>query len=579
MPTHRLPVARGTRSQLTSTVGTLRRATSRPVLLLLALALCLALPSNALAGYVYLDPGHGGRYPGAVYGGVTEANVNLMLALEVRDQLLARGHRVGMTRTSNTTVGSGARPAWHWDDDGVHYRYCDSECRHDAPITDLQARVDKANAAGADIFISIHNNAGSSAARGTETYHNWDNETDLELSRSLARLIQQEVTEEAGTRDRGTYPVGFYVVRWSNMPAVLLEVGFLSNASDRALLLSPAFRRQVAKGIADAVDRFFASDPFQPLYPRVAGPDRYATAAAIALDTWPEGADTVLLASGTAWPDSLAATPFAVRRDAPLLLVPPDGTIPAATAEAIRQLAPSRIIVLGGPRAVASRVATEAAASAGIPVEAVSRIAGTDRTETAADIARRVGVPADGSVFIVSAEAFPDALSVAGHAGEVGAPILMSASTTLSASTAGFLEDNSASIRRVYVIGGPRVVDDDVAREAARIAGASLTRVYGADRFRTNLAVIRSFYSTGDLAPFVARGTDFPDALVAGVSAAKQGEPVLLVDARYLPAYTREMLLNDYERFTGFMIVGGPRAVSIQMEWMIQKALAADRDW
>jgi N-acetylmuramoyl-L-alanine amidase/putative cell wall-binding protein len=571
MPSQPDRATHGTRSHRSTGRRRIRRLFSG----LLVVLLVLSIPSTALGSFVYLDPGHGGRYPGAVYGGVTEAYVNLMLSLEIRRALQARGHRVGMTRTSNSTVGPGSRPAWHWDDDGVYLRYCDSSCDHDAPIHDLQARVDKANEAGAEVFISIHNNAGSTAARGSETYTNWDNQTDLQLSARLADLIQSEVVAHAGTRDRGTHEIGFYVVRWSNMPAVLVEVGFLSNSSDRALLLSPSFRRRVAAGVADAVDRFIASEPFQPLYPRIAGETRYGTAAQIATTRWPDGAETVYLASGLNWPDSLAATPLAVEDDAPILLSRPDA-LPVETADALRDLDPSRVLLLGGTEPLSSRVATQAADAAGIPAGDVVRLAGANRYETATQIASRIETQS-GEVFLVSGADFPDALSASARAGTTGSPILMTTPAGLSTPTRAYLEANADEIDRVYVLGGTSAVSDAAASAAGDAAEASVTRVWGRTRYETNLAALKRFWPNGDVSPLVARATDFPDALVAGVIAAQDGQPIMLTGTRYLPARTREFLMNEEERVAGFTMIGGEQAVSILMEWQFVKAMRRDR--
>jgi hypothetical protein len=88
---------------------------------------------------------------------------------------------------------------------------------------------------------------------------------------------------------------------------------------------------------------------------------------------------------------------------------------------------------------------------------------------------------------------------------------------------------------------------------------------------------MRRFWPDGDVRPFVAKATDFPDALVAGVIAARDGRPIMLTGTRYLPARTREFLMNDEERITGFTMIGGERAVSPLMEWQFVKAMRRDR--
>lgn len=538
----------------------------------LLVASLFAFPSAALAEFVYIDPGHGGRYGGAHYGGVSEKYVNLLIAQELQAALLARGYDVGMTRDRDVALGTWNGIAWHWDTDGVHYRDCDSRCAHDAPVDDLQARVDKANLAGADLFISIHNNAGGSSARGTETYYNADNDTDRILSGRLARYVQEEVVRSGGTVDRGVGSVGFYVVRWSNMPAVLAEVAFLSNSSDRSLLLSQSFRQSVARGIANAVDRFFGSDPYQPVYPRRQGISRWATAVDVANDGWPS-ASTVILSSGRAWPDSLAATPLSARLDAPVLLSEPT-TLPVETAEALGRYRPSEIIVLGGPAAISATVTAQAAAAASLPLSAVRRVAGADRLATASEVATLVGVPANGRVFVVSARRYPDALSAAAKAGIDRAPILMTEKDALPEPTQRFLADNAASITEVVVVGGDGVIAPQVATLAASTAGATLTRVAGQDRYTTNVAMLRTFWPTAlRMTPVVATAESFPDALVAGTLAAKRRQPIVLLGRKYLPIRTREWAMNETARIQGFTMVGGDKALAYLMDWELVKAL------
>ena len=432
--------------------------------------------------------------------------------------------------------------------------------------------------AGADLYISIHNNAASStSARGTETYYNWDNETDVQLSSSLADFVQQEVVRSTGSRDRGTFPVGFYVVRWANMPSILVEVGFLSNPTERALLLTPSYRRQVARGIALGVQGFLATDPFQPLYPRISGATRYSTAAEVARAGWPEGAERVYIASGVNWPDSLAVTPLAAQTDGPILLSRPSG-MPTETIDVLTELMPSEVILVGGEGAVSSAVATQAGVALGIAPEEIQRLAGPDRYSTAVAIAEQMGIGPDGTVYIAAGRTYPDALSIASHAGITGAPILMTLPEAITQSTIDFFAAHSEDIQRVVAVGGTGVVSEDVLQVLAQVAGAESDRIAGHDRYTTNLKAISTMCPEGDIEPFVARADAFPDALCAGVLAAKTGRPVLLVGPKYLPAMTRQTLMNDYERFTGFTIVGGEGAVSTTLEWELQKALRSLRE-
>ncbi|MBN2822958.1 MAG: cell wall-binding repeat-containing protein, partial [Coriobacteriia bacterium] len=561
-------------SQYTVVAGILRR--SMPVVLALSVVAAVLIPASpAAAELIFLDPGHGGRYPGAVYAGVEEQWVNLLITLEARTELLKRGHRVKLSRDGDYTIETGDRPTWHWDDaKQMYYLYADAQTGvysytpdgSPIPYDDLQARCDAANAWGADLFVSIHNNAGGTTATGTETFYNsWDTPTDRVLSMRLATYVQAGVVASAGTYDRRVDDIGFYVIRWANMPAALVEVAFLSNPVDRAKLLSAAFRRNAAIGIADGIERYLATDPIQPREPRIAGGNRYETAAKAALTGWPDGAQTVIVASGEQWPDSLAAAPLSKRLDAPVLLSAADG-LPSATAHAIAALEPSSIVVLGGERALSSAVTTQVAEVASLETTMVVRLAGQDRYETAALIAREVGESA--RVVVVSGEAYPDAISASAYAARVGAPILLTRRSTLTTAAAEVLVASSPT--QAVVVGGPSVISEQVV-DALR-SNMSVQWLYGPDRYATNIRVIRQFWPTGDIRPYVATATDFPDALVAGSLAGRTGQPIVLCGARVLPGVTREWVMHETSRIRSFTMMGGPNAVSYLLEWQLAKA-------
>jgi N-acetylmuramoyl-L-alanine amidase/putative cell wall-binding protein len=541
-------------------------------LMLAALLLWAAWPAPAALAdgpLVYIDAGHGGKYPGATYSGVREKDVNLWLALETERRLKALGYDVGMTRRSDVTLCSWDVRTWHFDDEGTFY-YADgvTAYSHGVPIDDLQRRVDLANNAGADVYLSIHNNAAGSSARGTETYHNWDNAADTTLSRQLASYVQQEVVRSTGARDRGVKDVGFYVIRWANMPAILIKAGFLSNSQDRALLLSPTYRGRVAQGIAQGIARFLAGDPFTPVHERLAGSDRYTTATSAARDAWPSGAETVILATGEDWPDSLAATPLSTELDAPVLLTY-SKLLPGPVASALRDLAPSEIVVLGGTDAVSADVADAAAAAAGIPPGAVRRLAGADRYETACMIAAEVGLDSR-RVVVVSGATFADAISASPYAGMTGAPILLAPPAALATCTADALADSRDQIDEVVIVGGTAAVDDLVGAELSGVA--PVRRIAGANRYETSLAMAETFWPSGDISPFVASAERFPDALIAGSLAAHQGEPILLTGRKFLHPRTREYLVNADPRIESFTMVGGPSSLSYLMDWQLIKA-------
>ncbi len=219
---------------------------------------------------VVLDPGHGGVDSGMVSPYVTEKVVTLDVGLKVRRYLQARGVHVIMTRASDTQISVDKR-------------------------TDLEARSRLATADKVNAYISIHVNAGSSAASGIETYYfgkplesrnrtlavrengggalgeqltkqaagtaqnllgDLLSATKLTFSRQLATMVQSRLLSATGATNRGVQSDIFYVIRNPTTPAILTEIGFGSSPSEGRKLASDAYRDRVAHAIADAIADF-----------------------------------------------------------------------------------------------------------------------------------------------------------------------------------------------------------------------------------------------------------------------------------------------------------------------------------
>lgn len=186
------------------------------------------IQSGSLQGkLIVLDPGHGGNDPGTVgttYG-LVEQELNLQTALYVRDYLVSRGARVEMTRTD-----SGQRPS-------------------------LASRSQLAPSLGADAFVSIHYNSALSASANGTLVCFYSEAKDLKL----ARALEAPLKSGSGIRSNGLAFGNFKVIRENSVPAVLLEMGFLSNASDEATISSSDYQRSAAKSIADGLQLYFSN--------------------------------------------------------------------------------------------------------------------------------------------------------------------------------------------------------------------------------------------------------------------------------------------------------------------------------
>ena len=169
---------------------------------------------------VVLDPGHGGDDPGAVVEEALEKDINLAVALLVREQLAEQeGVVVLMTREQDV-------------------------------YPSLTDRADFANREQADLFVSIHaNSLEDNSYAGIFTFYH----PDKRSSRSFAEAIQAAVTAASGGLDRGVRSEDYAVLRETEMPAVLVETGFMTCPEELALLLDTDYQKLLAQGIAQGI--------------------------------------------------------------------------------------------------------------------------------------------------------------------------------------------------------------------------------------------------------------------------------------------------------------------------------------
>lgn len=189
-----------------------------------------------LAGHsLVIDPGHGGSDSGAIgYSGTREADVTLAVSKKVQDLLIHSGARVVMTRTTDVDV------------------YGPNASAHD----ELQARVDVADRTpDAEIFVSIHCNAFRNAgAHGTETYYYPKSDEDYRL----ASVLDEELAKIDGIYNRGVKQARFYVMRCTSIPASLVELAFITNPAEEAMLTDDAFQQKLAEAIVRGIARYFS---------------------------------------------------------------------------------------------------------------------------------------------------------------------------------------------------------------------------------------------------------------------------------------------------------------------------------
>jgi len=278
------------------------------------------------------------------------------------------------------------------------------------------------------------------------------------------------------------------------------------------------------------------------------GADRIATAIAISHDSHPVdgSAGGVVLARSDLFPDALAGTPLALKRNAPLLLTPPAGLDPSTRAELQRVLpAGGAVSLLGGRDALSESVANELGQLGFF----VTRYGGADRYETAVTIARD-GLGSPQTLLLATGTNFPDALAAGVSAGLRDAAVLLTAGDAQAPATAAYL--TSLSGRNLLAVGGP----------AAR-AVPSATALVGADRYETAVKVARHWLGSAPAVVVgVASGENFPDAISGGVHIARLGRPLILVPTSSVPDSVRVFLTRSNANITRLYIYGGTVAVS-----------------
>jgi putative cell wall-binding protein/murein DD-endopeptidase MepM/ murein hydrolase activator NlpD len=283
------------------------------------------------------------------------------------------------------------------------------------------------------------------------------------------------------------------------------------------------------------------------------GIDRFATAGAIAAASHPNGSEVVFVAVGTNFPDAIAAGPAAAHLDAPILLVRQD-SVPTSTADALQDLAPTTVYVLGGPAAVADSVLTDL--SALVPAASVSRLAGGDRYATSVAISSAVFTNAD-TVYVATGTGFADAITAAPAAVVAGGPLLLVSPTGVPGVVATELARLGPA--RIVIVGGEAAVPAGVATALEGYA-STVERLAGNDRYHGSAVVSADTFPSGASTVYIAVGTVFADALAGGASVGTALGPVLLVDSTSIPAAVEaEIRRLDPTRI---VIFGGPVAVA-----------------
>lgn len=206
----------------------------RPQILRESVAMVASGP-QLLGKRVVIDPGHGGSDPGVRAGRLVEADLVWDLAARLEGRLAAHGATPFLSR-------------------GADVSRSDPE------------RAEMGNATGADLFLSLHvDGHPNPLASGIATYHfGTGSGVTSTIGEKLAGLVHRELVARTGMRDCRVHGKTWPLLRWTRMPTVWVDLGYLTNPGDRRRLSDPAFRDVVAEGILVAIQRMYFPEELDP---------------------------------------------------------------------------------------------------------------------------------------------------------------------------------------------------------------------------------------------------------------------------------------------------------------------------
>ena len=185
---------------------------------------------------VVIDPGHGGSDPGSIgyKTKIREADLNLTLSLMLKDKLESASINVIMTRKDNNALVEGSGRKWKKED--------------------MQKRKDLIKHYRPNMVISLHQNSYTNhTLRGAQVFY--DKTSDISMQ--IAECIQEQFKTHLDKSIKATSPGDYFMLKCTYAPSVLVECGFLSNAEDEALLITPEYQEKIVDCIHKGIIKFF----------------------------------------------------------------------------------------------------------------------------------------------------------------------------------------------------------------------------------------------------------------------------------------------------------------------------------
>lgn len=285
---------------------------------------------------------------------------------------------------------------------------------------------------------------------------------------------------------------------------------------------------------------------------RISGANRYETSKAIALSGWENGAETVILASGEVFADALSSAALAAKYNAPVL-VTESKKLSEGTKQALQQLGPKNVIIIGGPVAISNEVETQIKNI--LQSTEVKRINGADRYETSVKVAQEIGNVNE--AFVVTGEKLPDAMTASSIAARKKMPIILTKKNSMPQSVVQYI--NNSNINKYYVIGGNAVIENSALQNLN-----NYERIAGANRYETNAKFIDTFKEEFDTDKIYFSGGQndkYADSIPGSVLAAKDWAPIVFTKPN-LDESTKEIINKLMSSNSKVVAFGGTVAIS-----------------
>ncbi|EGW41351.1 cell wall-binding repeat-containing protein [Desulfosporosinus sp. OT] len=301
--------------------------------------------------------------------------------------------------------------------------------------------------------------------------------------------------------------------------------------------------------------------------------DNVGLAIEVAKQGW-QSATNVILARDDQFSDALAAAPLSKKLDAPILMTA-SSSLDERTLAEIRELGAQNIYIVGGTVAISQSVQDS------LKGFNVTRIAGQQGYDTAAQISSNVGTDSTHTVYLANGHAIPDAIAISAFAAEQGNSILLTDRDSLPASTMQALTNLNAS--NVILLGGTAVIGTSVEQQLS--AKYSVKRWGGLDRYDTQSIIFQNLLNTENpQSPLyftsgrvrqddVSSGKPYADALVTAALAAKTGGFVAMLPENNIPSSLNYFLLFNKGYIAKSAVVGNNSGVSQNLEQQLQQML------